>query len=332
MVIVHLARHWLARRHYPFASWSACVARSLRVLLFYRDHARLLALDIYRSYLTQVHDDVFHHLSHRDYLAKGLSLAQRVHCVATHYRFEEATFDAAYKRAVYRDGGLVLWRREADGGAGGGGTDGKPVEIRLQMASRLNAEGDLTLILLAGGTCLHRLSFSWVDGRFAGVDAAVLPFVARNQGHRADTHADIDAAFAAFERAFPNNSPSFFCFAALQGIALALGMDQAVAVKSAWQCAHDPVDEKHFTNAYDGFWQVLGGSPMAGRGWRIALPFHVKPLADMASKHRKRAALRRAHWRDIGESAGLVLRRHLAQAGAAAPATPAAPPAHAMPT
>ena len=156
MVIVHLARHWLARRHYPFASWSACIARSLRVLLFYRDHARLLALGIYRDHLVQVHDDVFHHLSHRDYLAKGLSLAQRVRCVATHYRFEEATFDAAYQRAVYRDGGLVLWRHEPDLGTEGG-VDGRPVEIRLQMASRLNAEGDLTLILLAGGTRLHRL-------------------------------------------------------------------------------------------------------------------------------------------------------------------------------
>ena len=312
MVFVHLARHWLARRHYPFASWSACIARSLRVLLFYRDHARLLALGIYRDHLVQVHDDVFHHLSHRDYLAKGLSLAQRVRCVATHYRFEEATFDAAYQRAVYRDGGLVLWRREPDRSTEGG-ADGRPVEIRLQMASRLNAEGDLTLILLAGGTCLHRLSFSWVEGRFAGIDAAVLPFVARNQGHRADTHADIDAAFAAFERAFPNNSPSFFCFASLQGIAQALGMDQVVAVKSAWQCAYDPADEKHFANAYDGFWQVLGGTPMAGRGWRIALPFHLKPLSAMPSKHRKRAALRREHWRAIGAGAACALRQRLVQ-------------------
>ncbi|WP_296952134.1 DUF535 family protein [uncultured Massilia sp.] len=314
MVIVHLARHWLARRHYPFASWSACIARSLRVLLFYRDHARLLALGVYRDHLTKVHDDVFHHLSHRDYLAKGLTLRERVRCVTTHYRFEEQAFDAAYRRAVYRDGGLVLWRREAGG---------MPFEIRLDMASRLSAEGDLTIVLLAGGRCLHRLSFSWVDGRFAGVDAPLLPFVARNQGHRAQA-ADLADAFRAFERAFPNNSPSFFCFAALQGIALALGMDQVVAVKSARQCAHDPAAVNHFANAYDGFWQVLGGVATDGRGWRVALPFHVKPLADMPSKHRKRAALRRAHWRAIGDEAGLALRRHLVQDHAPLPTAPAA--------
>ena len=78
MVLTLLARHWLARRHYPLPSWLACVARSLRVLLFRRAHQQLLALDIHRRYVALAHDDVFHHLSHRHYLARGLSLRQRV--------------------------------------------------------------------------------------------------------------------------------------------------------------------------------------------------------------------------------------------------------------
>ncbi|MCS0615824.1 DUF535 family protein [Massilia kyonggiensis] len=198
MVFALLTRHWLARRHYPFASWAACIACSLRVLLFRRAHVELLTMDIYRHYVTQVHDDVFHHLSHRNYLARGLSLRQRVRCVLTHHRFEDATFDAAYKHAVYRDGGLVLWQHEADG---------SKVEVRLGMAQRLNAEGDLTLTLLANGRRVHRLSFSWVDERFAGLAglgvAGILPFIARNQGHRADETDEVDA----FRRAFAANSP-----------------------------------------------------------------------------------------------------------------------------
>jgi uncharacterized protein VirK/YbjX len=306
MVFAHLTRHWLARRHYSLPSWLACIARSLRVLLFYREHARLLTLDVYRKHLTQVHDDVFHHLSHRHFLVKGLTLRQRVQCVSTHYRFEEAVFDAAYQRAVYRDGGLVLWRHEADG---------REFTIRLEMAPRLAAEGDLMLVLSAGGQRLHRLTFSWVDfdladpAGLAGPEVVpeLVPFIACNQGRRADA---LDA-FAAFERAFPNNSPSFFCFAALQGVALALDMDQIVAVKAAWQCASKRAEARHLANAYDGFWQTLGGVDLAGRGYRIALPFHVKPLSEMPSKHRKRAALRREHWRAIGESAGASLLRHL---------------------
>jgi len=308
MVFTLLTRHWQARSHYPFASWAACIMRSLRVLLFRRHHRELLALDIYRNYVTQVHDDVFHHLSHRNYLARGLSLRQRVRCVLTHYRFEDATFDAAYKHAVYRDGGLVLWQHEADG---------SKVEVRLMMAQRLNAEGDLTLTLLANGRCLHRLSFSWVDERFAGLAgfgaAGILPFIARNQGHRADETDAMDV----FRRAFPRNSPlvttpGFFCCAALQGVAQALGMDHMVAVKSAWHCAYTPADARHFATAYDGVWRSLGGTEMPGRAWHIALPFHARPLAEIPSRHRKRAALRRAYWQGIGESAREVMLRHLA--------------------
>ncbi|ALK99341.2 MULTISPECIES: DUF535 family protein [unclassified Massilia] len=306
MVFSLLARHWLARRHYPLPSWLACIARSLRVLLFWRAHLELLALDIHRGYVALAHDDVFHHLSHRHYLAKGMSLRQRVRCVLAHYRFEEAAFDAAYKRAVYRDGGLALWRHEhAD--------DGWRFEIRLEMASRLSAEGDLTIAMRAtapaggaAGVVLHRLSFSWADGAFAGCAAPVVPFIACNQGRRADAA----NAFAAFEQAFPNNSSSFFCFAALQGIAQALGFSEVMAVKSAWQSAWTPADARHFTNAYDGFWATLGGVPTAACCWRIALPFYLKPLSEMPSKHRKRAALRRRHWQAIGEAARLALARH----------------------
>ena len=156
------------------------------------------------------HDDVFDHLSHRHYLAKGLSLRQRVHCVLVHYRFEEG----------------------------------------------------------------------------------------------------------AFGQAFPHNSPGFFCFAALQGIALALGMRQAVAVKAACQSAWKPADARHFANAYDGFRESLGGVPMAGRCWRIALPFPLKPLSDVPARHRKQAALRRGCWQAIERSARLALQRHLAGSAA----------------
>jgi uncharacterized protein VirK/YbjX len=303
MVFVYLVRHWVARRHYPFPSWAACIARSLRVLLFYPTHARLTATALYRDCLIPAHDDVFHHLSHRDYLAKGLTLRERVRCVLVHSRFEEETFDAAYRQAVYRDGGLVLWQHDADG---------RHFTIRLTMASRLNAEGDLTLVASADGICLHRLSFSWVDSAFSGLAPAIVPFVARNQGH----HEGAAEGFEAFNAAFPNNSPSFFCAAALSGVAQALGMEAFVAVKSASQSAYDPAEDKHFGNAYDNFWQTLGGIEMPGRAWHVALPFRLRPLSETPSKHRKRAAMRRAHWAAIAESACATIAGHLTRAHA----------------
>jgi len=304
MIFAHLTRHWMARRGQTgFTSWILGVLRSLRVLAWYRDHRALCELGVYRKHLAAAaNDDPFHHLSHRAYLMKGLSASQRVRAVLSHYRFDETTFGAAYQQAVYGERCLPLWQHEADGSS---------FKICLEMASRSNAEGDLTVALVADGKCLHRLSFSWLEGGMVGVALPVVPFIARNQGRWVDS----GAAFEAFEQAFPNNSPSFFCFAAMQGIAQAVGIDRVVAIRSEAHIAYDPDPEKHFANAYDGFWKILGGEEIPGHdGYVIPLPFYVKPLSEMPSKHRKRAAQRREHWRLIGESARCVLARHLLHA------------------
>jgi hypothetical protein len=301
MIFAHLTRHWLARRGQSgFTSWILGALRSLQAPGQDREHRALRELGVVRKHLAGTGSgDPFHHLAQRDYLAKGLSARQRVHAALSHYRHEESTFDEAYLQAVYGDRCLALWEHEADGSR---------FAIRLEMAKRSNAEGDLTVALVADGSCLHRLSYSWIEGRMVGVDLPVVPFIARNQGRWADA----GTAFEAFERAFPNNSPSFFCFAAMQGIVQAVGIGKVVAVRSEAHIAYDPDPEKHFANAYDGFWKILGGVEMLGQiGYLIDLPFYVKPLAEMPSKHRKRAAQRREHWRVIGESARLVLRRHL---------------------
>jgi hypothetical protein len=146
----------------------------------------------------------------------------------------------------------------------------------------------------------------------AGVDSPMVPFVARNQGRWTDS----DLAFAAFEQAFPNNSPSFFCFAAMQGVAQAVGMDQLVAIKRSVHPAYDPDSVKHFANAYDGFWKILGGVELPGPGYLIALPFYLKPLSDMPRKHRKRAAARHEYWGEIGAARGTLERKLKRNAGA----------------
>jgi uncharacterized protein len=303
MIISNLRKHWSARRDgYSLVSWLLCIVRSLRVLVYYREHQALCALGVYRDYVAApANDDLFHHLSHRDYLVKNLSARERVRRVLTHYRFEEATFNSAYKRAVYLSGGLTLWQHSEAGSS---------FRITLAMGSRMNAEGELTIALLADGKCLHRLSFSWIDGATGALACPVIPFITRNQGRWIDS----DHAFAAFEQVFPHNSPSFFCFAAMQGVAQALQLGHVLAIKSEHHVAFDPNSVKHFANAYDGFWKILGGVESAGAAYLIALPFYVKPLSEMAGKHRKRAAGRRENWSQVGSSARLAMRRSLLSA------------------
>ncbi|NNG22137.1 DUF535 family protein [Telluria aromaticivorans] len=313
MIFAHLAKAWLARRgQYTPASWMLSIARSLRVLRYWREHQALCRLDLVRRFVAAApNDDLFHHLSHRSYLAKDLSPRQRVQCVLSHYRFEDSTFSNAYHQLVYGGGnngggnGLVLWQHQAQLESGE-----HSFLLRLEMAPRSDAEGDITISLVADGKYLHRLSYTWVDGQLAGVDLPTVPFVTRNQGRWTDS----GAAFEAFEEAFPNNSPSFFCFAAMQGVAQAVGIDRVVAIKCSSHIAYNPLDTKHFENAYDGFWKVLGGVEMPGRSFLVPLPFYLKPLAEMPSKHRKRAAQRRDYWRAIGDSTRSTMLRHMVPA------------------
>jgi uncharacterized protein VirK/YbjX len=303
MIIAQLVKQWLSRRaRYSFKTSLAFIARSLRVLLYRREHRLLCALDIYRNYVAvPPNDDLFHHLSHKYYLISQLGPRERIDCVLRHYGFEDETFNTSYKYAVYRAGGLTLWQRSANGCS---------FAITLAMASRMDAEGDLTIMFQADGTCLHRLSFSWIEGRYAGVATPLLPFVARNQGSRPESH----LAIAAFEQAFPHNSPSLFCTAAMQGVALAVGMTQLAAIKySAHPVGHSasPQRAARMAAAYDNVWKLLGGVELPGPSWLIALPYHLKPLEEISGKHRRRAATRRAHWHEIGEAARAMLESKL---------------------
>jgi hypothetical protein len=301
MIVAHLIKHWLARRpRSNHASRALSIARSLRVLLFYRAHQRLFELDLVRDYLaapsddrraTELSADLFHHLSHRDYLVRNLPLRQRVACMLHHYCFEDATFDTDYKRALYRGGGLVLWRR-SEGGS--------EFSITLSQAAPPMGMGELVIAFDADGTCLHRLGFSWIEGKLAGLDSPALPFVAHNQGRGPDS----DPAFAVFDRVFPNNSPAFFCFAAMQGVAQAVGMTQLVGIKGGLHLGCDAQSAKQLARVHDGFWQTLGGIELPGPGYLVELPFRLKPLPG---KHRGRAALRRAHWAAIEAQARATL-------------------------
>lgn len=281
------------------------LTKRLQALRYWREHQSLSRIDLVRRFAAApegVLPSPLDHLRQPDYLARGLGARDRLRCVLSHYRFEDATFDAAYQGAVYGGAGIALWRHE-DG-------DNR-FALMLQSNARDAAEGDLTISLQVDGALLHRLSWSWVDGALFGVDLPTVPFVSANQGRWNES----GPAFDTFERAFPNNSPSFFCFAALQGLVQSLGGDRVLAVRALSHVACDPArGEAHvkaFENGCDGFWRILGGAEMDARSFLIMLPFYVKPLQDMPSKHRKRAAQRREHWRAIGESVGATLRRHM---------------------
>ncbi|MFL6676152.1 MAG: DUF535 family protein [Massilia sp.] len=274
------------------------ILRSARVLLFLREHAELARLPIYADYVAPAAgEDRFHHLSRRFYLAKNLSLRERVECILAHYRFEEASFSPTYKLKVYRSGGLMLWSKLV------GETH---CALHLVLADRYAAEGDLSITLTVNGEVLHSIDFSWVCGKFAGSKAAMLPFVSANQGRwRRDHH-----VHDKFNATFPLSAPNFFCYAAMQGLAQAIGVTEVIGVSSELQVCYSSDDVKHFHNAYEAFWEAVGGVALAPRGYRLPVPQPMKPLSEVAAKHRKRSALRRAALKEISDAAFAVIAAH----------------------
>jgi uncharacterized protein VirK/YbjX len=306
MLLGYLARHWRAsRKSYSSFSWATSVARSMRVLRWPAQHRQLCNLDIFRRYICTGSDsDVFHHLSHRDYLSRHLTPRQRVSCVLSHFGFENATFDDSYKRAVYGGSGLTLWQHEQDG---------RVYSIILKSSQRYLGEGDLHLAIYSGEELLHRIGFSWVDGKIAGLDCAVAPFIARNQGRWRDEQTE--ALFEAFEDSFPHNSPAYFCAAAMQGLASFARASHIVCVKSELAVAYKGSGGRCYAHAYDKFWDAFGGAQPAAHCQVVQVPFQLKPLADIPSKHRKRATTRRLRWQEISEAAQAALQSRRLVAG-----------------
>lgn len=270
---------------------------------YWREHQSLSRLELARRLADApggVLASPLHHLGQRDYLVRGLPARDRLRCMLAHYRFEDATFNAAYRDAVHGGPGLALWRHESEGG---------DFALMLGSDTQGDPEGELTIALTVDGVVLHRLSWTWVEGALFGIDLATVPLVTRNQGRWSQA----GAAFDKFETVFPNNSPSFFCFAALQGMAQMLDIERVLAVRAgahvAWVPGQDEAQARAFENSYDGFWRILGGAELDARSYLIALPFYLKPLQDMPSKHRKRAAQRREYWRAIGEATRATLLR-----------------------
>lgn len=280
--------------------------RSLRNLVYVRSNQKIWRLSLCREFFNAGEPgDFLHHLSAKKYLNGRLSLRQRIDHAFEHFRIDDEAFDASYKKAIYQGSGLILWLKEVDG---------VRFTMRLRRGSTKIPEGELSVFFYADNDRLHSISFSWVLGLNAQGEREICPYISRNQARwRMDTE-----PLEKFEHAFPQNSPSYFCYSALQGVARAINASRVLAIRGEEQCCYDPDDVKHFANAYDAFWTVLGGTDSHPLGYDIPVPFLMKPLSEVSSKHRKRATLRRANWQAIEAAAQEALAKHRRQPGSPA--------------
>ncbi|WP_280155714.1 DUF535 family protein [Piscinibacter sp. XHJ-5] len=290
----HLVGVFVAARHAD--GWlDACVRfiGAARAVFTYRKHRELLALEIVDKYVSDDgQGDALFHISHRHYLSTELSFRERIDCALTHYRYEGQSYTAAYKEAVYHHQGLTLWSRRVDS---------RRYALVLRATTDLRHEGGISVVLLADGHCLNEMSFAWVPGELLGLDRDVVPFITRNQSAHHDT-----APVVQFRQDFPQNSPSYFCLAAMHGIAEANGKPHLAGIRHDCQIAFDERYASSFRSSYCDFWKSFGGVEQCRQAYLMPVPLVPPPLSSVKAKHRGRAIERRRHWSEISSGAAAI--------------------------
>lgn len=287
-------------RRYPLAIALLHALRRLRMLQAPVPLARLCArrsLALHAA--AEGGGDPLFCLSHRHYLARGLSAADRITAAACHYGAEDRAWREDAFLAIHQGDGLVVWQSDAGGQPPSGGP---AYDILLQRGRDVATEGGLSLTVRAGRESICVLSFSRVPGRIlarSGLPPQVW-FLARK-------HLTLNHAYQpAFHRAFHRVTAAQMAMAAFAGLARAMGEGLAVGIGGARHLSNEPARAAQFDVAYDQFWQALGAEPL-GPHYLIPLPLPQKPLDQLDAAHRKRVRQRRAVLQAIEEEAAATL-------------------------
>jgi len=255
--------------------------------------------------------DPFHFVSHPGYLVQGYSLEQRFKAALYHYRQEAATFDEALLGRIYSPEGFVLWSAEVDS---------HHFAMRLGLAGEGSLEGDLCVRLIVDGRSIGSMNFVWADeAMFGGPQGRPTLFITRCQTH-------VFEELAIFRSCFKQNSPPYFCLAALAGLGLSCGVSALYAVEHRAQMSYEPKYASSFRNSYDEFWEKFNARLVTPEAYRLALPLELRDLSELKSKHRSRAEGRRRSWGEVGQAAAASLARHLRGGGRPPPPSQAPAP------
>lgn len=255
--------------------------------------ARLLGNPVFAHHVVPntAHDPLFA-IRHRSYLARGLTLRQRIAAATLHFDCEAARCSRDYHARVYGGAGLTLWCTQ---------TEGHRYDIVLRDAGTQRHEGPLAVALRSDGVELHLTLFGWACAETlagkTGITAPVL-FIACNHSQNLQS-----PQMQAFRADFPHNAPAYFCMAAMMGLAKAHGLQQLVGVDGERQIAFREKLASGFRRSYADFWRTFGGEPAGALGHVIPVPARLAPVEALPQKHRPRAKARRRWWTEIDNSA-----------------------------
>ncbi len=220
----------------------------------------------------------------RDYLARGLTVAERASCFLHHYqRMVAALPEALFRQTLHED---IPLHEISEGDY--------CFALTMGLSRPYDEEGELSLNLRVDGEIVFVLAFTIVPGSVVQSPAHEVLLVTRLQGVKG-AYTQIAAA----TKTLHDVAPGALLLAALQGLGDALGISEIAAVSAARQSSYNEDSAAAFKKAYDDFFAEVGMTNQATGFYRASLPLQGKPLSCIKHGHKLRTREKRAFKQQI---------------------------------
>ncbi len=222
-----------------------------------------------------------------DYLAKGLSVADRTGCFLHHYnRLLSALPDRLLRQILHRSV-PIFQIRQGD----------HLFRVMAHLSRPWDKEGELSFDLELDGIGIYVLSFSIVPGPLVNSAAPEVVLISRLQGMK--------GKYGFIQRAtktMNDVAPASFLLAALQGFAESFGISEIVGVSAVRQSGYSADYAEVLHKSYDGFFLSVGAVLEVDNLFRRPIPVPEKPLQEIKRGHKLRTKEKRALKRDVADT------------------------------
>jgi len=254
-----------------------------------REHREVLRVMNHRSIrpLTKRHPElVFSY--YRNYLAKSFSKKSRRQILKFHHLYLAKHAAASFFTQIL-EREVVLWNATIDG---------NDYIISLSHNSEFHTEGDLRLAFKQNNIMIYDMSFTVVPGHLIKSTADQVLLVANIQGALGKLD-DIRKAMRACDRV----AAPYLLMTAAESIARTLEIDVIAGVSNKERSRDSERERIYFD--YDAFWEAFTVKGKTSVDiYEIPVPFPLKPLEQVKSNQRLRAARKRRFSAQVAASVG----------------------------
>jgi uncharacterized protein VirK/YbjX len=219
------------------------------------------------------------------YLVRGLTITERASCFMHHYkRLYDSISDRTFHQILHWD---VEFRAIFEAGS--------RLAVTIGTSRPFDNEGELSLLLKMDGEIFFTLSFTIVPGWVVKSKATEVLLISRLQGTPGYSPEQIRLAI----KAMHGVRPRALLLSALEGIAIAMGIQEIASVSTRNHIDYSKELDAVFKNSYDDFFAELGRMNSDTGFLTLTVPIDDKPLSLIKQGHKIRTRKKRAFRKQV---------------------------------